>query len=322
MTDPYDPYRQNPYGQSGPQQPYGNQPRYGQCGQPGYGQQPDYGQGQGQPGYGQGQGQGQGQPGYGPAPRGPYQRPQYPGGSPYQQQPDATRQFEQPPFGQPQPYQGSYGQPPGWGGGFPPPPPPKKSRTGLIVAAIVGVLLLLGGGIAAAIALSGDDNPSAGPSATTTRSTTAAPSTTTRRTTSARPTTTADDSSDFEVGQCATLTAEDNNRATMRVTECGGAFSDVVIAKVETKECAEPFLSFDPGQGKVYCLGMDAKEGVCFNLEKLIKRALVCAGDKTRKVLKIVDGSADQTSCAAVPGTVDVYAYPDPARTICLGRAG
>jgi len=256
---------------------------------------------------------------YGQRP-GPYQgQPQgqapYPGG----QQPDATRQFgPYAPYGpqQQQPYRGSYGRPPGWGpsepnvpggpGGFPP-QPPKKSKAPLIAIAVLAALLLLGGVVTTAIALSRDDNRQAGASTTTAS-----------LATTSVPTSTQD--SDFRVGQCATLKPEDNNRASINVAECGGLLSDVVIAKVQDARCANPFLSFDPGKGKVYCLAMDAKEGDCFRIDRLIKRALACDDDETRKVVKIFDGVADERKCDAVPGTVAVYAYPEPPRTVCLGR--
>ena len=309
MTDPYDPYRQNdPYGPPG-QQPYGQGP---------YGPQPPGGPYQGQPG-------------------GPYQ-----GGTPYQQ-PDATRQFDPygtrqfDPYGTPQfdtygapqqPYQGSYGQPAGWGpgpggpggpGGFPP-QPPKKSKAPVIALAVLGALVLIGGVVVVAIAVRANNNPAvAGP--TTTASASGRPASTSRRPTSTRPPTTTASEEDFAVGQCATLTPEDNNRATIQATECGGLLSDVVIDKIQSDECVQPYLSFNPGHGKVYCLAMDAKEGDCFRFDKLIKRAIACAGDGTRKVVKIFEGVADENQCAGVPDLVDTYAYPDPPRTLCLTNA-
>jgi hypothetical protein len=330
MTDPYDPYRPNP---SQNQQPYGAgqyrpQPPY-------RGQNQPY-QGQGQPYQGQGQPyQGQGQPPYQSGP--PYHgqgHGQSQGGTPYHGQgqggqPDATRPFE--PYGTQQfdpygtqqpPYQGSYGQPGGWSGpggpgGFPP-QPPRRSKAPLIVLAVTAVLVLIGGGIAGAIVLTGNDEPSATPDVTTSAPD---PTTTSRRPTT-RPPTTGGGSNEFEAGRCATLTPEENDRATIRITECGSLLSDVVIAKVQSSECPEPFLSFNPGEGKVYCLAMDAKEGDCFRLDKLIKRAIACVGDETHRVIKIYDGVADAKQCDTVPGTVDVYAYPDPPKTLCLGKAG
>ena len=67
---------------------------------------------------------------------------------------------------------------------------------------------------------------------------------------------------------------------------------------------------------------MDAKEGDCFRLDNLIKRAAACAGEQTRKVVKIFDGVADNAKCGTVPQTVDSYAYPDPPKTLCLAKAG
>jgi hypothetical protein len=311
MTEPYDPadqYRRdpnNPFRQGSPDQPPYGGPPYGVP----YGGQPPPGPYQGGQPY-------QGQPPY-QGQYGPYQ-----GG-----QPDPALQYD--PFGAQghdpyrgqQPYQGSYGQPAGWGApGGPPPQPPRKSRIPLVIIGVLAVLLLIGGGVAAAVALRGNNDPSAAPTST---SASAQPSgqqsTTGRRQTTTRPTTAAGD--DFEVGQCATLTPQQDNRATIRVTACGGFLSDVVIAKVQGSECAEPYLSFDPGQGKVYCLAMDAKEGDCFKLDNLIKRAPACVGDETRKVVKIYDGVADDQQCGAVPQTIDVYAYPDPPKTLCLGKA-
>lgn len=323
MTDPYDPYRQgsgNPYGQQGQpgQPPYG-----GQQGQP-YGGQPGHPYGQpGQPGQ---PAQPYGQPGAYPG-----QQPPYQPGQPYQGSygappPDATRQFDPygaDPYAAQQPYQGTYGQPAGWGatpggpGGYPP-GPPRKSKLPMVLISVLAVVILVGGAVAIALVVRGEEDPVAGP---TTSAAPATDQTTTTRPTTSEPTTTAPGGDDFEVGQCATLTPEANNRATIRVTECGGALSDVVIAKIESAECVEPYLSFDPGQGKIYCLAMDAKEGDCFRLDNLIKRALACVGDDARKVVKIYDGVADDAQCGAVPETIDVYAYPEPARTLCLGKA-
>jgi hypothetical protein len=307
MTDPYDPYRQYP-----------NDPPndwYGQQGQPG--QQPYGGQ-------------------YGPQQPGPYQGQPYPGHPGYQgyqgyqggqPPPDATRQFDaygrdpygQDPYGQ-QPYQGSYGQPTGWGGGGFPPEPPKKSKAPVMLIVLLAAVILVGGGLAVALLVNGDRDPVSAPLTSAATTSEPAPTTSRRQSTTRQPTATAPANDDFEVGQCATLTAEGANRATMRVTDCGTAMSDVVIAKIEDSECADPFLSFDPGEGKFYCLGMDATEGACFRLDKLIKRALVCTGEGTRKVLKVVDGVSDEDECGDLTGTVAVYVYPDPARTICLGE--
>jgi hypothetical protein len=287
MTDPYDPYRQNdPYGQG----PYG--------------------------------------PSGGSYPGQPYQG----GGTPYQQ-PDATRQFDpygtqqfdpygppQQPYGPPQqPYQGSYGRPAGWGptgpGGYPP-GPPKRSKAPMIALAVLGAIVLIGGVVVAAIAVRTDNAAVAGP--TTTASASGQP-TTTRRPTTTRPTTTTAGDEEFAVGQCATLNPEDNNRATIQATDCGGLLSDVVIAKIQPDECAQPYLSFNPGEGKIYCLAMDAKEGDCFRLDKLIKRAIACDAG-THKVVKIFEGAADNKLCAAVPDIDVIYAYPDLSRTICLTK--
>lgn len=303
MTEPYDPYRRDPKDpyRQGPQDqpPYGAQYGGQQPGGPYQGSQPY----QGQPPY---------QEQYGP-----YQGGQHDPTSQYD--PYATQQYG--PHPSRQPYQGSYGQPAGWGvpGGpvGPPPQPPRKSKTPVIIA-VLAALLLIGGGVAATFALRGNSGPSAAP--TSTASASDQPSTTARRQATTRQTTTAA-SDDFQVGQCATLTPQQNNRATIKVTNCGGLLSDVVIAKVQSSECAEPYLSFDPGKGKVYCLAMDAKEGDCFNLDNLIKRAIACTGDQTRKVIKIYDGVADDKRCAAVPETIDVYTYSDPPKTLCLGKA-
>lgn len=207
----------------------------------------------------------------------------------------------------PQPYQGSYGRPAGWDLTGPPQPPPRPSRTPLAVLAVFGVLLMIGGGVAAAVTLKGGDEPAAGSSAGAGDPSGSAG---------------ADGSGDgsFAVGQCATLTPAGGGRATIRAAECGGLLSDVVIAKIADTECPEPYLSFNPQQGTFYCLAMDAKEGDCFRFDDLVKRAVACAGQRTRKVVKVLDGVADGKLCPLAPQTLAIYAYPDPPRTVCLGK--
>jgi hypothetical protein len=178
-----------------------------------------------------------------------------------------------------------------------------------VVLAVLGVLLMIGGGVAAAVALNGDGGESAAGSSTGLPGDGGL----------SDPTGASGD--DFAVDQCATLTPVGGGRATIRAAECGGLLSDVVIAKIADAECPAPYLSFNPRQGTFYCLAMDAREGDCFRFDDLVKRAIACAGEHTRKVVKIFDGVADETRCAAVPGTVAVYAYPEPPRTLCLGKA-
>jgi hypothetical protein len=115
------------------------------------------------------------------------------------------------------------------------------------------------------------------------------------------------------------LTPQPGDRATIRITDCGGEASDVLIAKVQGSRCDRPYISFDPGRGKVYCLAMDAQVGACYRLDNLIKRA-ACSGAEPRKVLQIFDGATDDKQCQRVRGSVVSFAYPEPPKTVCLGR--
>lgn len=246
----------------------------------------------------------------------PYSRPpgQGPWRQPLQGQPPdhgppgydpfgATQRLDQYP---PQPYQGSYGRPAGWDLTGPPQPPPRRSRIPLAVLAVFGVLLMIGGGVAAAVTLKGGNEPAAGGS-------TGEPG-------AGDPSGSAGASGSFAVDQCATLTPAGGGRATIRAAECGGLLSDVVVAKIADTECPEPYLSFNPSQGTFYCLAMDAREGDCFRFDDLVKRAVACAGDRTRKVVKVLDGVADGKLCPPAPQTLAIYAYPDPPKTVCLGK--
>ena len=314
MSEPYDPYR------PGPGSPYGGRPGGPLPGgpHPTGGPHPGWGYG-GHPGQDpwrqayQGQPQDRGQPGYGQPPHGqrPYGQPPY--GPPSHGAPGPGDQ----PFGAaqrrdpypPQPYQGSYGRPAGWDLAGSPQPPPRRPRTPLVVLGVISVLLMIGGGVAAAVALKGGGEPApGGPTGQPGAGDPSDPAGANRS------------GGDFAAGQCATLTPADGGRATISAAECGGLVSDVVIAKITDAECPEPYLSFNPHPGTFYWLAMDAREGDCFRFDELVKRAVACAGDKTRKVIKIFDGVADGNRCPPSPETLAAYAYPDPPITVCLGK--
>jgi len=158
--------------------------------------------------------------------------------------------------------------------------------------------------------------------------TTVQPTTTgaqTQTTTRPQPTTTTGETSQtkdetFEVGQCATLTPEPGNRATLNETACGADNSDVLVAKVQDSECVKDYITFSADLGKVYCLALDAEEGTCFKFDQLAKRVQDCATG-THRVAKIFDVT-DSNRCDEVQGADRRYAYPEPARTVCLVPSG
>lgn len=325
MTDPYQQHP-NPYGQ---QPPYGANP-YGGQGQPDYGASygpPDpYGAGQPQPG--------QPMPGQ-PMPGQPMPGQPQPGqyGAPGQPDPYATRQYE-PGFGQPgqpgQPdqygqYQGSFGQP-GWGGGggLPPEPPP-KSKAPMVVVSVLAVLVIVGAVIVGFVVLRDDDSgqtaaPPTQTSTQTTSSTAQQPTTEPSEPTGTDSTTPNDDDKVFTAGECAGLTPEGEGRARLSTAECGSDQSDVLVAQVlepDEVKCDDDFITFTADVEKLYCLALDADEGDCFELETLPKRALSCQGADTYEAVTVHEGVADPPRCQA--GEDDkVYAYPDPARTLCF----
>jgi len=343
MTDPYQ-QRQNPYGQQpggygpdpqgGPRNPYGQGPPNPHGAQPNpRGQQPDpYAQ---QPPYGGGQ-YGPGQPQHGPRPDpyqtqqlDPYQTRQFDPGQTQQFDPDQTQRFEPGQFGPGGPsdqhnqYQGSYGQPPGWGqdGGLPP-GPPRKSGSKMVWYS-VWVVLVIVAGVVTTVLLIGDGRsaPAAQTTATAPTAAPTQPETTSRRapTATSRPpaTTTGASGQTFHAGQCATLTPEPGSRATLNETLCGDSNSDVLVAVVQDHECAKDYITFNADVGKVYCLALDAEEGACFKFDQLAKRAPNCVPG-THKVAKIFERVTDSSRCDQVQGADRRYAYPEPARTICL----
>jgi hypothetical protein len=329
MTDPYqqhpNPYGQqpgrygpNPYGGQQPNQqpnpqpdPYGQPNPYGrpgpQGGQP-YGPQPDPYGGQ-----------------FGPAQPDAYRQPdpyptrQYEPGQfdPYGQQGTTGRPDQ---YGQ---YQGSYSQPPGWGHGGGPPGQPPKSRMPVILLSVLAVLVIAAGVVTAVVLVNDGSSPAAQTTAqnpTQTppaqqQSTTTRSEATTTASASTSPSAGVDDT--FEAGQCATLTPEPGNRATLNETTCGGTNSDVLVAVVQDGECVKDYITFNADVGKVYCLALDAEEGACFKFDQLAKRALNCAAG-THKVVKIFEDVNDSSQCDGVQGADRRFAYPDPPRTLCL----
>jgi hypothetical protein len=330
MTDPYQ-QRQNPYGQ---QQPGGHGPN------PHGGPKNPYGQGQPNPHGAQPNPRGRQPDPYGPGQPhqygqqvDPYQTQRL---DPYQTQqldPYQTQQFDP---GQTRPldpgrtgpggpgdqygqYQGSYGQPSGWSqGGGRPPGPPRRSGSKMVWFSVLAVLVIVAG-VVTAILLVGDGGSTPAAQATTTAP--ILPATTSRpapaTTTSPPAATSTASGATFEAGQCATLTPEPGSRATLNEALCGDSNSDVIVALVQDHECAKDYITFNADVGKVYCLALDAEEGVCFKFDQLAKRAQNCAAG-THKVAKIFESVTDSSRCDQVQGADRRYAYPEPARTVCL----
>lgn len=337
MTDPYrqqpNPYGQqpgwygantpggprNPHGQGQPNSygrpgqhpdPYGGQDQYGQ--QPGpYGQQPDR-HAQQDPEATQ------------VLPRGG----QYGPGQPGQYDPYQTRQYEPSQLAPGGPGD-QYGQPPGWGqGGARPPGPPRKPGAPVVLFAVLGVLVIVAG-VITAVLLAGSDGSNSAAQTTTAQGAppTQPPQSTQPEATSRKaptsastrpPATTASASSKtFEAGQCATLTPQPGNRATLNEALCGSGNSDVVIALVQDGDCVKDYITFNADVGKVYCLALDAEEGACFKFDQLAKRASNCVAG-THRVAKIFEKVTDSSRCDQVQGVDRRYAYPQPARTVCL----
>jgi hypothetical protein len=226
------------------------------------------------------------------------------------------------------PYQGSYGQPPGWGqdGGLPPGPP--RKRPPIVLFTVLAVLVIVAGMITAVILARSDGSTpvaqtTAIPSASSTRPETTsrkAPASTTTQppaTVSSTSNPSSPSSKKFEAGQCATLTPQPGNRATLNEALCGGGNSDVIVALVQDGDCAKDYITFNADVGKVYCLALDAEEGACFRFDQLVKRAPKCAAG-THKVAKIFEKVTDSTRCDQVQGVDRRYAYPQPVRTVCL----
>jgi hypothetical protein len=333
MTDRYQ-QRPNPYGQQpggygsnphgGPQDPYGQGQPHPYGAQPNprdqqpdpYAQQPPYGGGQRGPGQ---------RRGFGDEPNANEQTTRIvPPGQPLD--PYQTRRYEPGQFGPGGPgdqygqYQGTYGQPPGWGGAGPggglPPNPPRNSRLPTILFSVLAVLVIAAGVVVAGLLL--DDDGST-PAAQATTAPSAQPETTSPKapTTTPPATTTSASGETFAAGQCATLTPEPGNRATLNEALCGDSNSDVVVALVQDRECVRDYITFNADVGKVYCLALDAQEGACFKFDQLAKRALNCATG-THKVAKIFERVTDSSQCDQVQGADRRYAYPEPARTVCL----
>ena len=160
----------------------------------------------------------------------------------------------------------------------------------IILLSVLAVLVIAGGIVTAGVLLN-DGTTTAAPTTTAQPPPQPTGSTPAQATTTAEaePTTTSSAPDDtFEVGQCATLTPEPGNRATLNETTCGGTTSDVLVAKVQDKECVKDYITFNADVGKVYCLALDAEEGTCFRFDQLAKRAGDCATG-TYKVAKIFE---------------------------------
>lgn len=191
----------------------------------------------------------------------------------------------------------------------------------MVLFSVLAVLVIAAGVVTAVLLL---DDGSASDSSTAAAQTTPVPSaqpeTTSRKapTTTRPPATTPSASSEtFEAGQCATLTPEPGNRATLNEALCGDSNSDVIVALVQDRECVRDYITFNADVGKVYCLALDAEEGACFKFDQLAKRASSCAAG-THKVAKIFEKVTDNRQCDQVRGADRRYAYPEPARTLCL----
>jgi len=260
--------------------PYGGQqpPPYGQQPPP-YGQQPPpYGQQQPPP-------YGQQPPSYGQQQQPPYGQQQPP---PYGQQQGDSSDFPQQDYPQsPQDY-------PTGQGDYPPAPPgqPVKRKSGKKIWIIVGVVVVVL--VAAGLIINALNKNSA---------------------------------SKAEAGDCIKVNSATEKSADVEKISCDDKIAVFKVAKKlgnDTDQCPTPdyekYTQSGGGSGDfALCLMLNAKEGDCFaNLEDPAKRSRVdCASNAEIKVLKVVQGKADEASCdqQSVP-----IVYPEPATTFCVAQ--
>mgnify|MGYP006876022044 CR=1 FL=1 len=218
------------------------------------------------------------------------QPPFNPPGPPYPQQPG------QPYPGQPgQPYpQQPYPQQPGTYGA----PPPRKSRKGLWIGIALAAVLLVGALVAIGVVA-----------------------------------VTIGNSSDLEAGKCVEFSSLSQNAADSKyeIKDCSDdAATFEVASKTEgTATCNENDLTYTLVEKndtakvqETVCMVPNLKEGKCY-VHQDDGRFVVsgCEAADAAKVVKRVDGKADESLCAEYPPDSAVT-YQKPARTYCAVIGG
>ena len=224
---------------------------------------------------------------YGPPPG----QPQQPYGQP--QQP-----YGQPPQGQPGQYPppGQYGPPPGQQGFPPVPPVPKRSNAAMwIRIAIVAVVVIVGGTLAI---ISFAKSPASS-----------------------------------SAGDCLTITEFKSGGDDPVKADCGDPNANVKIGvKLENAHdscpggASSPYDTYSVTGRSSYklCLVINAKQGDCLaNLTSKTQgyKKVACTDPSAEaKLVKVVDGKADENLCEGTEGVIPV-AYPQPAQTMCFVKA-
>lgn len=230
---------------------------------------------------------GQQPPPYGQQPMTP------PGGQPY---PPPGQQPMTPPGGQPfqggQPPPPPYGQQPVQHGDYPPAPPGtpvKKSGKRKWVIALVVLAVLVAGGFAVRYF-------------------------------------TRNSASQAEAGDCIKVNSASATNADVEKIDCNDKIAVFKVAKRlgnDTDSCPTPdyekYTQTGSGSDFALCLMLNAKEGECFaNYDSPDKRSRADCASAEVKVVKVVNGKADETACDKE--TIAIV-YPEPATTYCLGQA-
>ncbi|MFI7676115.1 hypothetical protein [Actinophytocola sp. NPDC049390] len=287
MTTP--PYQPGPYGQPS-QNPYG---------QGGYGQQR-------------------------PPQQPPYGQPQY--GAPYGGANDQTQQFG----GGPQnPYGGQYGatqQWPGAGGfGGPTPPQPPKKNTGMVVAIVVIALLVLGGsGVGLYLATkddSGNNSAGGGTSTSATDKTDASEGGATEET-ATEETVEPGEAIDAQPGDCIKVNVASATNADVETVDCSlpeAMYRVATREETDTETCPnDQYVSYTEEGQLLLCLQLNVAKGDCLAVTDAEDTRVECTSpDATYEVIDVLDGVDDETRCADT--ATDVFTYPKPPLTICLG---
>ncbi|OKI36135.1 hypothetical protein A6A25_22360 [Saccharothrix sp. CB00851] len=132
-------------------------------------------------------------------------------------------------------------------------------------------------------------------------------------------------SANAEVGDCVSVTAENDNRADVETLDCSADKASYKVGKVlesTDSTCSEDgiYTEIVPaggvGDGYRLCLLPNMVEGACYKADEgsgFVKTG--CTGNDTFKVIRVIKDVNDLEACPDGAG----MAYPEPPVTYCLG---
>ncbi|MFI7673503.1 hypothetical protein [Actinophytocola sp. NPDC049390] len=136
----------------------------------------------------------------------------------------------------------------------------------------------------------------------------------------------------FAAGDCVEVVNGGQYAAQIEKVDCGsdaalyevGVYLDDPDAECPGEDYARYQQTGGNQQSYQLCMMLNVADGDCLEMPMISagqEKKVACASDEANvAVTKVIEGTADRSGCPA-ESAENARVYPDPKRTVCLGRA-